>query len=107
MDGAGEKLLARAAGPFDQHGAVAFGDLRKHVEQLPHGLAVADDFVKAAFRREFLAQFVGQPEVAECLDAADRAAVGILERGRRDADGHPVATRVEDIDGLVNYRPTC
>jgi len=55
---------------------------------------------------QLLAQILDKPQIAECLDTTDSLAIGILENGRRYTDRNAVASRVENVDGLVNQRPS-
>jgi len=51
----GETLLAGPARAFDQERAVALGDFREDLEELPHGLAAADDIGERGLRLQFFA----------------------------------------------------
>jgi hypothetical protein len=104
VDGAGEQLLAGAAGALDQHRAFAVRQQRQQLEHLPHRRAAAHNIGKAVFSLEFLAEVFDQAQIAERLHASDDVSAAVLEDGRRNTDRDPLAFDAQDIDGLVRHR---
>ena len=96
--------LARATGPFHHYRAVAFGHGRQEVEQLAHGLAAAMDVGERILLVRLPAQLLHDPQIAKALDAAQDPTALVLQRGGRDADGNPLALRVDDVDHFVGDR---
>jgi len=105
VDGPRKQFLARAAGTFHEHRAVALSHGRQQIKQLPHRRAAPDDVRKRILLLGFAAQFVHQSQVAEALDAADGFAARILERGGGNADRDAFTPRVHDVNDLVGHGP--
>ena len=90
--------------PFDQHRALALGNLGQQLKNLPHRRAAPNDVREGILLLQFAVQRLDQPQVPEAFHPADNPAPIILQRCRGDADGNFLAARINDIDHLVDHR---
>ena len=99
VQGAGEQLLAGAGLALDEHGGVAFGDLRQDGEQPTHQVTGTDHVALALVAAQFAAQLVDHGVVAEGLHPAEDLARLVAQGRGGHADGDALALGVDDVGG--------
>ena len=97
VDGAGDQLLASAAGALDQNGAPAFGHLRQETEDFDHPGVFADDVLEGVLPPKGLLEFFDCRDVLKGFDPADHSALGIPQQGGADIDGNSLLVGAVDM----------
>ncbi len=105
VDGVGQQPLARSALPLDQHGALALGDGRHHVEQLLDTSVGGNDGATTCKLLDVRQQTAHLVEIAEGLDAAHDLAFPVAKQRGRHRDGDASTGGVPDLNREVDDGP--
>ena len=99
------QFLARSGLPQDQDRTGTGGNRGKNFEYPLHQRASADPIANPELSCEFLTKRLHFGQVAEGFHPSDHLSSGIVQQGRRNADGDAISLRIDDVCGYADDWP--